>query len=160
MRKFEKISFDQFQKDIKNNQELYEEYLLPVRNTQNSAGYDFYAIEDILIPAGAQIKVPTGIKASMYPNEVLFIIIRSSFGIKKNIRLANQVGVIDADYYNNIDNEGHIWIVLENTGDDYLLRKNEHFAQGVFIPYLICEEEQTITTVREGAFGSTNKGDE
>lgn len=161
MRSLEKISFEQFKKDIKNDKKLYEEYLLPVRSTQNSAGYDFKAIEDFIIPAGKKILVPTGIKVKMNSNEVFFILIRSSFGIKKHIILSNQVGVIDADYYNNMDNEGHIWIALENCGtEDYKVLKKEHYAQGIFIPYLICENEDKVQTIRKGSFGSTDKGEE
>ena len=44
MRKFEKISFEQFKKDIKDDKNLYDEYLKPSRGTKNSAGYDFSEI--------------------------------------------------------------------------------------------------------------------
>lgn len=59
------------------------------------------------------MKIPTGIKANMENNDVLFLVVRSSMGFKYNVRMCNQVGVIDSDYYNNIDNEGHIWIKLK-----------------------------------------------
>lgn len=48
----------------------------------------------------------------MNEDEVLFLIVRSSMGFKYNVRLCNQVGIIDKDYYNNIDNEGHIFIKI------------------------------------------------
>ena len=48
MRKFEKISFDQFKKDIEDNIDLYEKYKLPSRATKLSAGYDFYSLYDLL----------------------------------------------------------------------------------------------------------------
>ena len=44
--------------------------------------------------------------------EFLGIYIRSSLGFKYNIRMCNQVGIIDADYYNNKDNEGHIFCMF------------------------------------------------
>ena len=46
-RGFEKISFEQFKKDISDDKKLYDEYLLPVRKTKYSAGYDFLAINDM-----------------------------------------------------------------------------------------------------------------
>ncbi len=57
----------------------------------------------------------------MNEDEVLFLIVRSSMGFKYNVRLCNQVGIIDKDYYNNIDNEGHIFIKIQNEGTKIIL---------------------------------------
>ncbi len=65
MRKFEKISFEQFKKDIKDDIELYNSYSLPKRGTKYSAGYDFEALIDFEIKPGANLLIPTGIKADM-----------------------------------------------------------------------------------------------
>ena len=160
MRGFEKISFEQFKKDILDDNKVYEEYTLPKRNTKYSAGYDFCVISDYIIKPGEIVKIPTGIKSYMNDEEVLFIIIRSSLGFKYNARLCNQVGVIDKDYYNNENNEGHIWIALKNEGDkDIVLNKEDHFAQGIFMKYLTVDEEEEIKSTRTGGFGSTNKGE-
>ena len=138
---------------------LYDDYKLPMRSTKNSAGYDFFALKDYIIKVGETVKIPTGIKAYMLPDEVLFIIIRSSFGFKYNARLCNQVGVIDSDYYNNIDNEGHIFIAIKNEGvQDIIIKKGEHFVQGIFSKYLVVDEEQKIKATRMGGMGSTNIG--
>ena len=104
MRKFEKISFSQFSKDICNDKDLYDEYNLPKRATLKSAGYDFYAISDFVIHPGEVLKIPTGVKVIMNGDEALMLYVRSSMGFKYNVRLTNQVGVIDSDYYNNPDN--------------------------------------------------------
>lgn len=158
MRKFEKISFDEFCKDISMSEYLYDEYNLPKRSTKYSAGYDFSLLEDLVLEPNQIKKIPTGIKASMESDEVLFIIIRSSLGFKYNIRLTNQVGVIDKDYYNNDSNEGHIYISICNEGDKTLnLRKGDRFAQGIFIKYLKVDDEEDINEVRTGGTGSTNK---
>ena len=94
----------------------------------------------------------------MNSDEVLFIIIRSSIGFKYNIRLVNQVGVIDSDYYNNIDNEGHIFIKLHNQGNkEYIVKKGEKICQGIFTKYLMVDNEEEITKERISGFGSTNK---
>ena len=142
MRKFEKISFEQFKKDIKDDKNLYDEYILPKRGTKNAAGYDFYSLYDYTLKPGEIMKIPTGIKVCMEEDDVLFLIDRSSMGFKYNVRMCNQVGVIDADYYNNSNNEWHIWIRIQNEGDkDYVVKKGDAIIQGVFIKYLKVDNE-------------------
>lgn len=143
MRKFEKISFDQFKKDIADDKELYDSYEIPSRDTYYAAGYDFHALTDFVIHPGEIKKIPTGIKASMEDDEVLLLMVRSSQGFRFNIRLINQVGVVDKDYYNNPTNEGHIYIGLQNEGEkDYEVKKGEGFGQGLFMKYLLTEDDQ------------------
>ena len=155
-RYFEKISFNQFKKDIKDNIKLYEEYNLPIRKTKHSAGYDFIAIEDFEIKPGEIKKIPTGYKACFGPSEMLMILIRSSMGFKYNIRLCNQVGIVESDYYNNPDNEGHIFVALQNEGDKvFKVKKNEGYAQGIFTKFLTCGDD--VSDIRTGGIGSTNK---
>jgi dUTP pyrophosphatase len=157
-RGFEIISYDQYKKDIIDNYDDYQSLKIPKRSTTNSAGYDFLMPFDLLIKPGETKKVPTGIKAKLNNDEVLFIIIRSSLGYKHDIVLSNQVGVIDSDYYGNIDNEGHIFIPIKNIGDkEYEFKKNDAFAQGIFNKYLKSDNEEEVTTTRSGGFGSTNK---
>ena len=157
MRKFEKISFEQFKKDISDNKELYETYSLPKRGTKSSAGYDFFALFDYTLKPGEIMKIPTGIKSQFNDDEVLFLIDRSSMGFKWNVRMCNQVGVIDADYYNNSDNEGHIWIKIQNEGDkDYSVKKGEAMIQGIFMKYLMVDDDE-VSTTRMGGIGSTSK---
>lgn len=158
MRKFEKISEKEFLKDVSNGN--YEDILLPKRSTKNSAGYDFYSLYDFTIKSNEIVKIPTGIKVCMNENEFLGIFIRSSLGFKYNIRMCNQVGIIDADYYNNKDNEGHIFVCLQNHGDkDFVIKKGDRFVQGIFMPFLITDDDST-TSRRIGGIGSTNKGED
>ena len=158
MRKFERISEKEFLKDVSNGN--YEDILLPKRSTKNSAGYDFYSLYDITIKPNEIVKIPTGIKVCMNENEFLGIFIRSSLGFKYNIRMCNQVGIIDTDYYNNKDNEGHIFVCLQNDGDkDFVIRKGDRFVQGIFMPFLITDDDNT-TSRRIGSIGSTNKGED
>ena len=151
MRKFEKISFEQFKKDVKDDKKLYEEYNLPRRSTKSSAGYDFESLSDFTIKPGEIKMIPTGIKAAMNEGEVLFLIVRSSQGFKYNIRMCNQVGVIDKDYYNSPENEGHIWIKLKNEGEkDYVVKKKDKIIQGLFINFLTVDNEEEIEKERTG----------
>ncbi|MFR5857036.1 MAG: deoxyuridine 5'-triphosphate nucleotidohydrolase [Bacilli bacterium] len=157
MRGFEKISFEEFKKSFGDDKKLYEEYLLPKRASKNSAGYDLLAIKDYIIKPKEILKIPTGLKVRMHYDEVLLIVVRSSMGFKYNVRLTNQVGVIDSDFYNNIDNEGHFFVSLQNEGDkDFVIKKGEAFAQGIFIKYLISDDD-TASEIRKGGLGSTNK---
>ncbi len=158
MRCFEKISFEQFKKDISDDLELYNSYSIPKRSTKESAGYDFESIIDFILKPGEIKKIPLGIKANMNSGEVLFLIVRSSQGFKYNVRMCNQVGVIDKDYYNNSDNEGHMWIKLENHGDkDYVVSKGDKIIQGIFIPFLTVDNEEKIDSVRTSGIGSTDE---
>ena len=132
MRKFEKISLKEFIKDTKLTENEYNNIIMPTRATQNSAGYDFYLLEDLVLKPGEIKKVPTGIKAAMNNDEVLMIYIRSSLGFKYNLRLCNGTGIIDSDYYNNVDNEGHILIAIQNEGTNFLnLKKNDRFGKNL-----------------------------
>lgn len=159
MRSFEKISFEQFKKDIKDDIDLYNEYKLPSRATKYSAGYDFKAIEDFTIKPGEIKKIPTGYKVKMNTDELLGIYVRSGMGFKYNIRMCNQVGIIESDYYNNSNNEGHMWVALQNEGkEDFIVKKGDGYAQGIFSKFLTVDDESEIENVRAGGIGSTNKG--
>ena len=156
MRNFQKVSIDEFSKYY--DKFLCEEYDLPKRMTSHSAGYDFFAIEGFTIKPGEIKKIPTGYKATFGSDEMLMILVRSSMGFKYNIRMTNQVGIIESDYYNNIDNEGHMFISLQNEGDkDFVVKKGDAYAQGIFVKFLICDDDNA-TFKREGGLGSTNKG--
>lgn len=155
---FEKISFNQFKKDIKDDKKLYDNYILPKRGTKCSAGYDFFAIEEFTIKPGEVKKVPTGYKMMCGEDEMLMIVVRSSMGFKYNVRMTNQVGIIETDYYNNENNEGHMWVALQNHGEkDYHVKKGEAYAQGIFTKFLTVDNEDEISNERIGGFGSTDK---
>lgn len=78
--KFEKVSFDRFQKDwlkafpeTENVQAVYDSIVLPQRATVGSAGYDFYVPAAVTFPKDASVLVPTGIRARMAEGWVLAI---------------------------------------------------------------------------------------
>lgn len=153
MRDFEKISFEQFCKDIKEDKELYDNYKLPIRDSIASAGYDLFLIEDLELQPNEIVKLPTGIKAYFENDEVLLIVIRSSMGFKYNIRLVNQVGVIDADYYNNKNNEGHIFVKIQNEGKETVkFKAGEAIAQGIFLKYLATKSDRNLGIKRESDY--------
>ena len=156
MRKFEKISFKQFKKDIIDSKETYDSYNLPVRHTNCSAGYDFESILSFELQPGEIKKIPTGIKVQMNQDEMLMIVVRSSTGFKYNVRMCNQVGIIESDYYNNSSNEGHMWIALQNEGTEvFKVEAGDRIAQGIFVKFLTVDEEEKIDNERNGGLGST-----
>ncbi len=129
--------------------------ILPKRQTKSSAGYDFYVASDTIIKAHSIALIPTGVKAYMESDEVLKLYVRSSMPLKKGLTLANNVGIIDSDYYENKDNDGHIMIQVMNfTDKDILIKKDERIAQGIFLKYLLADDD-TTNEERTGGFGST-----
>ena len=131
------------------------EIKLPVRSDPRSAGYDFYSPVDIVIPPNESRLFFTDVKAYMEDDEVLMLYVRSSMG-KKHVVIANGTGIIDASYYNNPDNDGNIGFRLLNLGkEDYVIRRGDRIGQGVFVKYLITDDDNA-TGERTGGFGSTN----
>lgn len=145
---------------------------LPVRKTNASAGYDFEAAESLIVPSIWKVLaekvfigeatglkatlIPTGIKSYMLDDEYLQLSIRSGTALKTGLILANGVGVVDSDYYNNPDNEGHIMFPVHNLGfRDKLIKKGERIGQGLFLKYLKVDDDITDAT-RIGGFGSTD----
>ncbi|MCH4178473.1 MAG: dUTP diphosphatase [Megasphaera sp.] len=128
---------------------------LPVRKTANSAGYDIEAAETVVLPPHVVTIVPTGLKAYMKQDEYLSIFIRSSLAFKRGLMLANSTGIIDSDYYDNADNEGHIMIAYCNTKDvPYTIEKGDRIGQGIFMKYLTVDHDEAAG-VRTGGIGST-----
>ena len=131
---------------------------LPVRKTAKSAGYDLEAAQDKLIKAGQRGVIATGLKAYMQDDEYLGIHIRSSLAFKKHLNLINSQGVVDADYYNNPDNEGHIMIGLINFGtEDVFIQKGMRIAQAIFYKFLTVDDDIANDSIRQGGFGSTGE---
>lgn len=174
MIKFEKVSK---YKDV--------EFDMPSRKTANSAGYDMVVAEDIIIPSYQKIwekvsfynmtvsldelaaitkqnkikptLVPTGVKCYLDPGYYLELSVRSSTPLKYWIILANSVGIIDADYADNPDNEGHIYFQVINLSPvDIQLRKGDIIGQGIIKKYEITDDDNAAGE-RMGGFGSTTK---
>lgn len=163
MNKFEKVSYDQFEKDLSGDawiepiiNIMYEQIKLPQRATKFSAGYDIYAPYDIEIPAKGTVKVPTGIRVKLDDDKFLAVYPRSGLGFKFKMQLYNSVGIIDSDYYNS-DNEGHIWCKFYNDSPDgktITIKQGEAMCQGIIQQYYKINGDET-DGVRNGGFGST-----
>ena len=100
--------------------------------------------------------VPTGIKCEIPEGFYLELSVRSSCPLKHWLILVNGVGIIDADYYNNPDNEGHIYFQLINLSPfDIILKKGDAIGQGILKKYYVTDDD-TATGERTGGFGSTS----
>lgn len=134
---------------------------LPERSTAKSAGYDFFNLETITIPpyhlGDNPVLVPTGIKAQMPNNEFLMLVNRSSNPKKKKLVIPNSVGIIDADYYGNADNDGEIMFAFYNLSQNEIqIAAGEKIGQGIFMKYGITVDDEAVGE-RTGGFGSTGK---
>jgi len=137
------------------------EITMPVRKTKYSAGYDVCAAEDCIIPPFTQGAKPTlvktGIKAYMQDDEYLMLCNRSSNPFKKGLVLANSVGIIDADFYGNPDNDGAFAYAFYNYFSEPLeIKKGDVIGQAIFHKFLTTDNDQACGE-RLGGFGSTSK---
>lgn len=160
---------------------------LPKRATKHAAGYDIQAAETITIPTiwktivhfiardwaifkqstkfgnlkeeiMKPILVPTGLKSYMQEDEYLQLTCRSSNPLKRFLMLPNGVGIIDSDYYNNSNNEGHIYVQLLNFGlRDVTIDKGDRIAQGIFLSFLKVDDDIADGSERVGGFGSSGR---
>lgn len=169
---FEKITREQWMKDMVNLEFLLEENLekinklydnikLPKRATKYSAGYDFYVSGNASLSSEGSYIVPTGIRwvcdKEEDKNKVLQIYPRSGIGFRTGVRLMNTVGIIDADYWEG-NNEGHIMVKLYNPMDSPLhIKDGDAIVQGVITEYHTCDDEEEIVEKRTGGMGSTDK---
>lgn len=131
---------------------------IPYYGTDNSAGLDLFCsnIEDIIIKPNEVKSVPTGLKVEIPEGYFGAIYPRSSTGVKRNLMLANTVGVIDSDY------RGEIKVFFYNYGkESQIIRNNDRLAQMIIQPYekVFVERVDSLTDSDrgEGGFGSTGK---
>lgn len=170
---FEFVSLEEWLKSgsvyFKTTEENYPNKL-PQRSTKNSAGYDFFSPFDFDLDIDISSLVgilphsfimPTGIKwnPEKYNNNIVLMLYpRSSLGFKNRFRFFNTIPIIDADYYNNKDNEGHIIIGFDvyTTSHEFKLKRNDKICQGIITQYYTYDQEEKVDKVRIGGFGSTN----
>ena len=132
---------------------------LPVRKTEKSAGYDFECIETIppYKLGDKPFLIPTGVKCKMQDDEFLMLVNRSSNPKRKNLVIPNSMGIIDADYYGNPENDGEMMFTFFNVGTEPVtIEKGYAIGQGIFQKYYTTEDD-VAEGKRIGGFGSTNK---
>lgn len=101
--------------------------------------------------------VSTGVKCYLDDNQYLELSARSSTPLNYWLILANGVGIIDADYADNPDNEGEIFLQMINLSPfDIVVQKGETIGQGIIKTYSITDDDEAEGD-RLGGFGSTTE---
>lgn len=122
---------------------------VPRRATKYSAGYDIHSAVSAEIKPGEKYVIPTNTAVEMGEDDVLLIFPRSSYSIKFGLELVNSVGVIDADY------KDQIFICYRNTGDEpFFIKRGDRIAQGVFVKFFKTDDD-SASGERHGGVGST-----
>lgn len=99
--------------------------------------------------------VSTGMKIKLDDNQYLELSPRSSTPLKYWLVMANSEGIIDADYYNNPQNEGEIFLQMINLSPFPIkLKVGDCIGQGIIKTYGKVDDDQSIQE-RVGGFGST-----
>lgn len=147
MKKFEKV------KRIEGKIEL------PKRSTAKSAGYDFINPERVEIRpyklADDPVMVKTGVKVQMEDDEYLMLVNRSSNPKKKKLVIPNSIGIVDADYYGNVDNDGEMMFGFYNLSNEIVvIEAGEKLGQGIFCKYGKTVDDNAEGE-RTGGWGST-----
>ena len=161
MRKFEMVSDKQIKIDFGEeydygSRELFIDRFQPRRATKYSAAYDLYAPFSLTLKPGEIAKIPVGFKIKMPRNEGFFIYSRSSYSLK-DVVIPAGVNIIDADYYNNSDNEGDFFIVIKNNGKEkFNIVQGDRIAQGVFQKYYKTNDDKNNKS-RISGFGSSGR---
>ena len=158
-----------YELDESTKKELWGAIELPVRSTPKSAGYDFRIPFKLVALPGRTYMVPTGIKANMErvcsQNETdgtcincfLALYPRSSLGFNYGFCMDNTVGIIDQDYYNNENNEGHIMVGF-TVQKAITFKPGDRFFQAVIEGYYTMPNELSpVNMSRTGGLGSTGK---
>ncbi len=142
------------------NDALGKNIELPTYATDGSAAMDLRACIDapVVIAPGSRQLIKTGLAINMLdPNLVAIVASRSGLSLKHGIRVAQGIGVIDADYH------GEIGVIIANDGDaGYEIQPGERVAQLMFQPVVqvalhYVDQFSSETGRGEGGFGSTGK---
>ena len=95
-----------------------------------------------------QYCIPSRVLLALYP--------RSSLGFKYGFELLNTVGIIDADYFDNVENEGHIMVAFK-VAKPLNLKAGEKFCQGIIQLYAHIKDDSYVSDERTGGMGSTGR---
>lgn len=151
--------------------EAAEDIVIPSFFIELFKNYDVFHRSQITVPLTLDVLkdkiknstlrtvISTGLKIKLDPDKYLAIHPRSSVGGNALLVLANQTGIIDSDYYDNEDNEGHIILVAINLSPfDIQIKKGDKIAQGIITEFYKTDSDIMDGLIRTGGFGSTDEG--
>ena len=129
---------------------------LPERGSKHAVAYDIYSPIDVIIAPKKKVLIWTDVKAYCLEDEGVFLNVRSSMG-NSLIALANTIGWVESDYYNNAKNDGNLGLNLYNMGEEsYVIKKGDRIGQAMFQKILVADNGNTDKK-RAGGFGSSGK---
>ena len=148
---------------------LHKDAVIPKYETAGSAGMDLTAVSKEYDEYG-NICYDTGLAFEIPENYVGLIFPRSSLS-KKDLSLANHVGVIDADYRGSVSFKFKPtlcyadYITVPQITDNDIVHEDysigDRIGQIIVVPYpkvsFVEVDELTETERGTGGFGSTNK---
>ena len=128
---------------------------LPTYATEEAAGFDLAASQDVRLAPGQIVLVPTGLVIEVPSGYFLAILARSSTPLKRGLMVANGVGVIDPDYCGPKD-EVKIQ-VLNISGAEVQVKRGDRLAQGIVLPAprVSWQEVSDLREATRGGFGAT-----
>ena len=142
------------------NDLLGSEIPYPSYATDGSAAMDLRACiaAPLTLSPGGRALVKTGLALNMMdPGLVAIVASRSGLSLKHGVRVAQGIGVIDADYH------GEIGVILANDSEEaYVIQPGDRIAQLMFQPVIqaslhYVDQFSTDSERGEGGFGSTGK---
>ena len=139
---------------------LHPDAVIPTYGTEGAAGFDFYAIEDVILIPGETKLIRTGLAMAIPFGYEIQVRPRSGLAYKYEITVTNSPGTIDSGYV--IPNEIKIIIKNLSPDKDFIIKNGDRIAQGVLsaVPMAVFEEvieEEDSDRNRGGGFGSTNQ---
>lgn len=133
--------------------------MMPRYGTEHAACFDLHALlpeGGLLLQPGHTALIRTGLSFEIPVSWAMEVYSRSGHGFKNGVRLANCVGIIDADY------RGEVMVKLVNEGTEAMpVLHGDRIAQAKLsqVPVVeFCEAEELSSTARgEGGLGSTGR---
>jgi len=127
---------------------------MPEYKTAGAVAFDLSVTESAILQPNETKLFRTGLVVQIPEGYGLFLLPRSS-NAKKQVRLANGIGLIDQDHCGSEDD---LKLFLHNFGSKpYSVEKGERIAQALFIPVMIADfvEVAEMAAPNRGSFGTT-----
>lgn len=130
--------------------------IIPNYQSEEAAGFDLCASENLTLERGKWALIPTGLSFSFPKNYEIQIRPRSGLALKYGITILNSPGTIDSDY------RGEIKVIVINLGEEaFKINKGDRIAQAVFckVKKANIKVVQVLDETKrgKGGFGSTGK---
>lgn len=134
---------------------LKEKVKTPMRSTTGSAGFDVFAASEIVLPKGkiVNLKLPFTFEGKLDGNIQVRLFVRSSFGIKKKVRLVENSEKDIEGIKMDLLEQSHSFSLLNDSDKDIVIEEGEHFAQFIISEKKPKEEEQRIEALTPEELG-------